>query len=56
MGLLLERDVDINIYDWVRHPLLALGSCRVPGLLPVLRTQDRLIPKLHSVPSFFRGW
>ena len=26
MGLLLERDVDINIYDWVRRHLLALGA------------------------------
>lgn len=27
VGLLLERDVDINIYDWVRHPIAS------PGLL-----------------------
>lgn len=26
VGLLLERDVDINIYDWVRRHLLALGA------------------------------
>ena len=26
VGLLLERDVDINIYDWVRCHLLALGA------------------------------
>lgn len=26
VGLLLERDVDINIYDWVRHHMPAMGS------------------------------
>nr|KAF6481816.1 regulatory factor X associated ankyrin containing protein [Molossus molossus] len=26
VGLLLERDVDINIYDWVRHHMPALRS------------------------------
>lgn len=53
VGLLLERDVDINIYDWVRcppHPVL--GTSGVPGLL---RTQDRPIPKPHKTPSLGRG-
>lgn len=43
--LLLERDVDINIYDWVRRRMLPWAPCGVPGLLRMLRTQDGLLPK-----------
>lgn len=27
VGLLLERDVDINIYDWVRHRRAEFQAC-----------------------------
>lgn len=38
VGLLLERDVDINIYDWVRHHPLALGTLQ--GTTPVLDAEN----------------
>lgn len=38
VGLLLERDVDINIYDWVRHHPLALGTLQ--GIRPVLGAEN----------------
>ena len=37
--LLLDRDVDINIYDWVRH--WQLGSIIAPWL-PFLLTDEPL--------------
>lgn len=55
MGLLLERDVDINIYDWVRYHLPALGSLQ--GARPALGDKNtrQAIPKLHRALSLFRG-
>lgn len=38
VGLLLERDVDINIYDWVRHHMPALGSLQ--GTRPALDAKN----------------
>lgn len=38
VGLLLERDVDINIYDWVRDHPLALGTLQ--GTMPVLGAEN----------------
>lgn len=38
VGLLLERDVDINIYDWVRHHQLALSTLQ--GTRPALAAEN----------------
>uniref|UniRef100_A0A8D2DB70 Regulatory factor X associated ankyrin containing protein n=1 Tax=Sciurus vulgaris TaxID=55149 RepID=A0A8D2DB70_SCIVU len=68
VGLLLERDVDINIYDWVRCPTLAphgclasiptlqylWSTCEMPGLFWVLGTQNRLMLTPGRVPSLGR--
>lgn len=52
VGLLLERDVDINIYDWVRHNLPALGALQ--GTRPALGAEKtrQTHPESHRTSRF----
>lgn len=56
VGLLLERDVDINIYDWVRHNSPALGTLQ--GTRPALGAENtrQTHPESHRTSRFFLWW
>lgn len=55
VGLLLERDVDINIYDWVRCHPLALGTSQ--GAKPALVAKNPRQTHLQAseLPVFWAG-
>lgn len=55
VGLLLERDVDINIYDWVRCHPLALGTSQ--GARPALVAKNPRQTHLQAseLPVFWAG-
>ena len=55
VGLLLERDVDINIYDWVRHHPLALGPLQ--GTRPAVGAENTRQPlsEPYRAPSWRGG-
>lgn len=56
VGLLLERDVDINIYDWVRHNSPTLGALQ--GTRPALGAENtrQTRPESHRTSRFFLWW
>ena len=53
VGLLLERDVDINIYDWVRHHPLALGTLQ--GTRPAVGAENTRQPSLSLTELLVGG-